>query len=573
MKCPKCSQDNCQFVATTTGSDFNASGACCGYICLGPLGLLCGLGGNKKNVEYWMCNSCGTKFTAAEAQESDRREQQSEANRIMEEQQREEKAAVIAKIEALDSNPVEYKFIMDSNAEEIGTSVGINFKNYISENEVALVKCFGDEGVTGQASKNYNKTNSILYKILGDAKGLQSDEKIVVLYYNAASAKSIIITDKRILLDGTNVIDITKVDYICKRENIMIYKTVNEVAQLGGLDASVDQDALLKMLEITLTPNRTKKVVGNEQSVLVNKNNKYAFKMLDGSMVNYSGVTGKITVNYMSRTSMVKEPLHNLVTTENELYTAKAEVIEGKVDKMDSTLKEGAMKIGAKSKSLMSMAKKATGLNADHVLARYMGGVDILNMEINNIKDFYIDGEKLFYRASSPTDRLNKLYMVQVNGGRASELCISDKAVTAYYLANGKVYYVVKETSGYAIMSYEYGEKIFRKEYMVDGKVDELYVVGENVYALASQRLICMNQVGKVVANNVQALDIDDNGNVYYTNDTMVLKVDSTGVESIIGVYPAVVSVDVVDGILYLAQKVEKEVRYGIKISCNGAYI
>lgn len=56
MKCPKCGSSQTQLMKR----GFNSSDACCGAICLGPLGLLCGnVGGNKINVH---CSRCGHKF-------------------------------------------------------------------------------------------------------------------------------------------------------------------------------------------------------------------------------------------------------------------------------------------------------------------------------------------------------------------------------------------------------------------------------------------------------------------------------------------------------------------------------
>lgn len=75
MKCPNCGGDNCQFITSseTDSKFFSAGDACCGYVCLGPLGLLCGLcdsGSSTTTQEYWICNECGTKFSAREAQKN-----------------------------------------------------------------------------------------------------------------------------------------------------------------------------------------------------------------------------------------------------------------------------------------------------------------------------------------------------------------------------------------------------------------------------------------------------------------------------------------------------------------------
>lgn len=69
MKCAKCGENNSQIIneVHTTGKDFKASNSCCGYILLGPLGLLCGACGKGRqthNTQYWVCNNCGNKWKA-----------------------------------------------------------------------------------------------------------------------------------------------------------------------------------------------------------------------------------------------------------------------------------------------------------------------------------------------------------------------------------------------------------------------------------------------------------------------------------------------------------------------------
>lgn len=52
---------------STTGKDFKAGDACCGFLMCGPLGLLCGATGKGKQTTtntYWMCKGCGNKFQA-----------------------------------------------------------------------------------------------------------------------------------------------------------------------------------------------------------------------------------------------------------------------------------------------------------------------------------------------------------------------------------------------------------------------------------------------------------------------------------------------------------------------------
>lgn len=65
--CPRCGSYNLQPITevSSTGKDFNASDACCGYLLCGPLGLLCGASGKGKQIKsetFWLCSNCGNKF-------------------------------------------------------------------------------------------------------------------------------------------------------------------------------------------------------------------------------------------------------------------------------------------------------------------------------------------------------------------------------------------------------------------------------------------------------------------------------------------------------------------------------
>ena len=71
MICPKCGSENTQFATNTSGGGYDAGNGCCGYMLLGPLGLLCGACGSKTETEeFWVCNNCGHKFSDNEAKET-----------------------------------------------------------------------------------------------------------------------------------------------------------------------------------------------------------------------------------------------------------------------------------------------------------------------------------------------------------------------------------------------------------------------------------------------------------------------------------------------------------------------
>ena len=65
--CPRCGCPNCQIIneTKTTGKDYGVFSGICGYLKLGPVGLLCGLCGADKKIKnkaYWVCPNCGRKF-------------------------------------------------------------------------------------------------------------------------------------------------------------------------------------------------------------------------------------------------------------------------------------------------------------------------------------------------------------------------------------------------------------------------------------------------------------------------------------------------------------------------------
>lgn len=66
--CPRCGSRNIQIINdyTTETKGFGVGKGCLGYLCLGPIGLLCGMCGMGKtkttNRACRMCVDCGEKF-------------------------------------------------------------------------------------------------------------------------------------------------------------------------------------------------------------------------------------------------------------------------------------------------------------------------------------------------------------------------------------------------------------------------------------------------------------------------------------------------------------------------------
>ena len=65
--CPVCGNSELTPISETytSGNDFNASNAFCGYLLCGPIGLLFGTdkkGKQQHTDHYWVCKKCGNKF-------------------------------------------------------------------------------------------------------------------------------------------------------------------------------------------------------------------------------------------------------------------------------------------------------------------------------------------------------------------------------------------------------------------------------------------------------------------------------------------------------------------------------
>ena len=94
IKCPHCGSTRIQFTTTVKTQGVSVGDACCGYICLGPLGLLCGLcGAGSETKESWVCCDCGTRFTTKEAQKAVQQKLQHEQNLVKKQQEREAQLA------------------------------------------------------------------------------------------------------------------------------------------------------------------------------------------------------------------------------------------------------------------------------------------------------------------------------------------------------------------------------------------------------------------------------------------------------------------------------------------------
>jgi DNA-directed RNA polymerase subunit RPC12/RpoP len=62
VRCPNCGSTQIEFVTYQGGQSFDTGSACCGYACVGPLGLLCGVKDKGPARTVWKCKKCGHEF-------------------------------------------------------------------------------------------------------------------------------------------------------------------------------------------------------------------------------------------------------------------------------------------------------------------------------------------------------------------------------------------------------------------------------------------------------------------------------------------------------------------------------
>lgn len=102
LKCSHCGSTKLPHTTSVKTQGISAGDACCGYVCLGPIGLLCGLCGSGLS-EYWVCHVCGTKFSTEEAKDAVEKKLQQEQD--LAKKQREKKAQLAAWYAMLDNCP------------------------------------------------------------------------------------------------------------------------------------------------------------------------------------------------------------------------------------------------------------------------------------------------------------------------------------------------------------------------------------------------------------------------------------------------------------------------------------
>jgi len=61
IRCPNCGSERIA-LKTRESTGFEGTNACCGYILFGPLGLLCGLSGQRESLTVRKCQNCGHEF-------------------------------------------------------------------------------------------------------------------------------------------------------------------------------------------------------------------------------------------------------------------------------------------------------------------------------------------------------------------------------------------------------------------------------------------------------------------------------------------------------------------------------
>ena len=152
MKCPKCGSEHVQFATNTSGGGVSLLDSCCGFIFLGPLGLLCGtIGSGAHTEEFWICHDCGHKFSTREGKQRIQNEQQQAATYR-------QYRAELAKLSATEGN---YKTIQE-HYQEVVTQRDTMKQQY--DQLLLELTCADDRQIKKHAKSLHGK---ILVNIIG----------------------------------------------------------------------------------------------------------------------------------------------------------------------------------------------------------------------------------------------------------------------------------------------------------------------------------------------------------------------------------------------------------------------
>lgn len=546
MICPKCSNDNCQYIDRVLQKN-SFSKACCGATICGPIGILLGIGSNTQEQQYWVCNQCGNKFQSIQSNGIETVSTPQNQQEAIEQENASIEALELKKIQELNDESVKFKYTLD--LKDALTKIEKHFVAYIEREKGNLEYVFQDKIIFGRESKYYNKTNGLLYKVADITHVMKPDERILCILAQDKEFLCGIILSNQTLYFPNDKIPLEDIEYISldqiytKNKRYCLEQSITDEF-LKVLRFTILNSKLIKNNE-SIKPVQSAITFGLDRNLVLNENDE-AIHINGTSLV------------YPDRVVQWHPQWKNLVYLNGTTYcaiptiaTKEKKVLEKTDSKAADTFK--SLKIGLEHglSASKSALKKMSGYNVDHSIAKIFDTPSILDKKINFIKDFMIQENTLYIRRSNPELQRNQMVRINLeNKGEVEE--VITQPVLAYTVLNDELYYCVKENSAYNIYCLRENSRI--KYCSVSEKIDNLFYYDNYFYSLLEGILYRFNDTTKMtpIQTNVKAFDIDRNNNLYYSTGNGVFSRPDFKDSSLLSPIEDISKLYISNGLLYL---------------------
>lgn len=480
MMCPKCGNNNCNFIDRTTTSSFGLFKACCGFIFLGPIGILCGLcGGGTNERQYWVCNNCGNQF-----QDGDK------LSYTLKKQLEEE--SFKEKIRELNEKQCASDFIYDKPNESYLNKInGIEkIKSKISDNlELRFI-----------FSKNSNlerKVNGLVFVTTGKEKGFSGEElaiAIIDISDMRDGTKGIILSTKGIYYSNNKFIENNRIIKMKLKDNNLI---INTDIELNLEVFSLNERELLYILFMNVFLSN--KITNHKQEELNIKglaninNGGYVIEYKEG-IIKLDSSNGSDRLIYLDQNNienilLEEAKVKNLVLYRNNIYCILEESI--------------------------SAFKVIYTINRFDIVNKQFKKI---NAKIENVKQFIIYNDIIFIKKTKDKYLDGSILTIDLEGNFID--IIENKYCYNLTIGDGKLFYIIRNDKQKKVIEFDINTKKKRELYS-DKKIkgDNIIYSKGMIYLCNSKMLsapsLCsldMNGSLKELSYNVGEFNISDDG-------------------------------------------------------------
>lgn len=495
MRCPKCYSDNVQLHIEKDKQGYSLGKGCCGFILLGgPLGLLCGLCG-KNNVvsedEYWICNSCGKKFTdentgdaAFEYRQKIKDFEKDGLSNPNHKEYEEKKEYAREKIFQSLSQEARDKFIFFDSENTDERIFGI-IKTYAPVCDVDLSNEFiyfiysegnflGEDGIIVSSKGIHHRslptykltTSSSIEKVsLDEGKVLINDK--TKLSFDGLEKE----TDQQVVVEILNKLFIKEKEYVETKSNVTGY--ANHIANGGVVEI------FGKIYYVRKTPNNVALVENENGNETIIYYNAISCLCSDGKnlfFINDVGAICKVDVFTKEISYLCNDICKGLYLYRNKLFFINASQ-KSKIYSMSTDGSNCALLVSDKAYCITVINEWIYYINQSDKNSIYKASVDGVMREklCGEIKcdTMATDGEYIYFTSTSFKD-FQALYRTDMNGNymqalnvHASNINITDSRI--YYLYDNVLYVLEKRdlNTRYTFLDYSAVSNV----HIVNGRV------------------------------------------------------------------------------------------------------